>query len=98
MGDELAERIGRHLSRGPSDRDEVLGGHRAIARPHVEGVFQGIEDADWVAPIVDVELRNAIAWSLDHVSSRLDATGFVRALGGVSSFLDEPGGRAPRAR
>ncbi len=78
LGSDLDARIRRAFA--GSARDDDAAAARAYSReaPRVRQVFSHVQDRRWLVLLSNVEIDNAVAYALDHVSSRMDAKQFVR--------------------
>lgn len=99
-GPDLERRIRRRLAEPAPDAEQIVAVTAAVERPVIEEIL-AVEDRQWLAPLVDVAVQNALALALDHPPSRLDAKALVRSwgarlpavdLGEVASRVDLVGG------
>jgi|GEM_PF-6108149 len=90
LGDGVSRRIGDCLQGLEPDVDGVMSRLAQAERPRIHREFSGVEDPDWIPTMVDVEIRNAMAKALDHVSSRMQAKHFLRTIGGRVPDMEIP--------
>jgi len=76
LGDELSQRIHNCLQSVEPDIEGVISRMCQAERPRIFEVFSGVEDQNWILLMVDVEIRNALARSLDHLTSRIQTKQF----------------------
>lgn len=98
LGSPLSERIQRCLAESPRDvQYREAAAARAYAResPRISEIFSRVEDRRWLVLMVDIEIKNALALTLDHVSSRLDAKRFLREEGGRFPSMQMPAVESP---
>jgi hypothetical protein len=81
LGESLSQRIQNCIQTIEPDTEGVLSRMRDAERPRIAAVFSGLETPDWIPLMVDVEIKNALAKSLDHASSRMQTKQFVRHIG-----------------
>jgi len=96
LGAALSARIQRCLAESPREgQDGAV--RRAYAResPRIREIVSRVEDRRWLVLMVDIEIKNALALALDHVSSRLDAKRFVREEGGRFPSMQMPAVESP---
>lgn len=82
LGDELSQRIRNCLQNIDLDVNEVVFRLCQSEQDKILQAFSGVEDQQWILFMVDVEIKNALAKSLDHITSRMQTKQFIRYLGG----------------
>jgi hypothetical protein len=81
LGDSLSGRIQNCVQTIGPDNDGAVSRLCDAERPRIAAIFTALEAPDWIPLMVDVEIKNALAKSLDHVSSRIQTKQFVRHIG-----------------
>lgn len=82
LGPELVVQIRRNLAAPPPTVKQLIAPWYQCEKRRVAQLLGAVEDRDWLWFLISVEVQNAMAWALDHPSSRLDAKALVRASGG----------------
>lgn len=90
LGDELSQRIQNCLQNIEPDIDGVISRMCQTERPRIVRAFSGVEDPNWILLMADVEIQNALAKSLDHVTSRIQTKQFMRHIGGQFPSIEIP--------
>lgn len=90
LGDELSQRIHNCLQSIEPDIEGVISRMCQAERPRIFEAFSGVEDQNWILLMVDVEIRNALARSLDHLTSRIQTKQFMRHIGGQFPSIEIP--------
>lgn len=78
----LNQRIESLVSSEQPKIDEVVQRIIDEEKPAIIESFSGIEDRDWLLLITDAIIKNTLARSLDHLTSRYKTKQFIRKAGG----------------
>ena len=78
----LRRHIAEFVQNMQVDSNAVIARMCEIERPRLFRTLSGIEDQNWLLLMIEVEIKNAMAKSLDHVTSRMGTKQFLRKIGG----------------
>jgi hypothetical protein len=90
LGEQLSKRIQDCLESLEPDMAGAIARICDAERHRINSEFAGVQDPDWIMLMIDVEIKNALAISLDHVSSRMQTKQFMRAVGGQFPRIEVP--------
>ncbi len=90
LGNELSERISAIAATVSGPIVDGVDRRLAALQPAIDDLFADVRDPDWVPLLVQRELRNALAWTLDHPATRMRAQSWMRGPGANLFTRDWP--------
>ena len=90
LSNELSQKIRDCVKTVQPDIDEIMSTMCQSESPRILRTFMGVKDQNWLLLMIQVEFKNVLAQSLDHVASRMKTKQFLRKIGGQFPQLQIP--------
>ena len=82
LGKALMQRFADAIDKAQPHADKIVAAICEQKKPAIASSFKDICDPNWLLQKIDVEIRNAFAQSLNHVTSRMNTKQYLRKIGG----------------
>ena len=91
LGESLSQRVQGLIKQVEPDIECAVTKIVVDERPRIIRTFVDVEDGNWILQMIDVEIKNALLQSLDHIASRIQTKQFMRHIGDQFPYLNIPG-------